>query len=218
VKKKPNKWSAALGQRRTQIALFVVTWAALFLFGAWPAWRTCVDNEGRIENRSLRLETLHEWAVAGSWLAEAVRRWEEPLGEDYDRYFPPRKQREELLLELAHVASLCRIDPIELREVPIPELIGAEEEDRWELTPEEEERAQLIQEFAPNLRGLPGTRLLPYRVRATFQSDYNQLARFLQGLETIPRALTLHELRAQQGVDVVMVEMELDFYAQFNTH
>jgi hypothetical protein len=161
--------------------------------------------------------TLTRWAAAGVWFEAAARRWEPALASEYDRLFPREKDREQLFLELAQVAKSSGITPIDLVEAPSYEIEAGEgwsESANMSAEVAEPELQSLIEEMTPDLSRLPGSTLSTYRIRARFGASYGELARFLAGLNTISRAVTLNRLQAAPGAQGIDVEMELDFYAQ----
>jgi hypothetical protein len=78
----------------------------------------------------------------------------------------------------------------------------------------EDEVLELVDEYAPDLMDLPSDALIAHRARVSCETGYAELARFLAGLKTIPRAVNVHRLTASNGVKGIEVSMELEFYVQ----
>ncbi len=206
-------------RRGVLAAMALMVWIAAFFGGALPAWKNARRNEVRIAAMSARLVALNQWSVAGVWLGEEIRQWEPVQRETYDRLFPAEKAREDLFLELVRVANTCGIDPIRIMEAPHAYRPGTEDWDEGYYYDEEAENIdtvinELINEFAPDLSGLPNEKLVAHRALVDFAADYDELAKFLESLEFISRALSLHRLTAAPLEDGVEVRLELDFYVQ----
>lgn len=200
---------------RLRYATFLAVWLLVFVLGAWPAWQASYRNEKRIRTAGSRIEALTNMAAAGAWFNAAAASWEPVQAREYERRFPREKGREELFLEVARVAADADIDPLGLREIPIPTDGTADAQDD-PLADEEDggELARLVDQFAADTGELPPTELLTYRLLATFDTDYARLADFFAGLETIERALTVNSLTAVPGARGINVALELDFYVQ----
>ncbi len=192
-------------------------WVLLFLAGSLPALDHSYRNDRRLAALDRQAGTLTRWAAAGVWFEAAARLWAPALGAEYERLFPPEKDREQLFLDLARVARNSGITPIDLVEVPSYEI---EADQDWSGSADasgqvtEPDLQSLIEEMAPDLSRLPGSALSTHRIRARFGASYGELAHLLAGLDTIPRAVTLNRLQATPGAQGIDVEMELDFYDQ----
>lgn len=194
---------------------YLALWLAVFFAGAWPAWKAAYRNADRIEETSARIEALTSMASAGAWFNAVAARWEPVQREQYERLFPPEKDRELLFLQVAQMARQADIDPFELREIPIPlDPAGSSGVDPLAMSSEEEELALLVEQFATDTSSLPRSDLHSYRLQAVFQADYARVARFLAHLQEIPRALTVHSLSAVDAGNDIRVTLELEFYAQ----
>jgi len=208
-----------LPRHSVMVGTIILLWFALFLGGAMPAWKKARRNEEKIASTSARLASLSQWSVAGIWLAEEIREWEPVQNKTYDRLFPEAKLREDLFLDLVRVANENGIDPIRILEAPHAFRPGTE---IWhdDYDPDEEmddealEIDVLVSEFAPDLSALPGDELVAHRALVSFTAEYSKLASFLDDLQTIPRALSMHRLIATSRDKGVEVRMELDFYVQ----
>lgn len=200
--------------RRAQIALFTVMWALLLLAGALPLWQRSGRNDERITAVSQQISSLSEWSAAGVWLQESNEQWEPTLGETYIRLFPLEKDREGLFLELARVAKESGIIGLNVR-VTMEDWDQGDEDEEWGTTDmEEDEGGLMLQELGLDSGDLPGSDIVEHRVRASFEGDYEQIVKFLAGLDGISRAVNVASLHAEPARRGVSVEMELDFYAQ----
>jgi hypothetical protein len=216
---KQPQWRFRLPRHSVMVGAIIFLWFALFLGGAMPAWKKARHNEEKIASASSRLASLNQWSVAGIWLTEEIREWEPIQNESYDRLFPESKGREDLFLDLVRIANENGIDPIRILEAPQAFRPGTEQwHDDYDPTEEMDDEAMeiemLISEFAPDLSALPKDELIAHRALVSFTTGYSELASFLDGLRTIPRALSMHRLIATSMDDGVEVRMELDFYVQ----
>jgi hypothetical protein len=214
-------------QRRVVMIVGVLAWAVVLVSAAIPAWQKTRHNEDQLSVTMERHETLNQWAVAGIWLAEEVKLWQPTQQKIYDTLFPTSKQREELFLSLVKVANESGIDPIRILEAEGNYRPGASGEnndyddyedgdydDGNDEAGNEDEVLKLVDEFAPDLMDLPDDALIAHRVRVSCETGYAELARFLAGLKTIPRAVNVHRLTATNGAKGIDVSMELEFYVQ----
>ena len=187
-------------------------WVLLLLAGAVPTWNRVHHNVEELELANARLASLSDWSVAGAWLGEAALRWEPLLEARYSHLFPVVKEREDLFLDLTEIARESGVEPLLVQEMAPSELTtGLEDEDLPAIDPVVED---LLERFAPDRSDLPTSELESYRLHASFETDYVRLARFLEGLAGIERALSIEWLRAEPVRGVVAVEMELDVYVQ----
>jgi len=194
---------------------YIALWLAVFFAGAWPTWKAAYRNSDRIEAADAKIEALTSMAAAGAWFNAAAESWEPIQREEYGRFFPTEKAREELFLDVALMARDADIDPFELREIPIHIDTGTTADvDELSMTAEETELARLVEQFATDTHNLPSAELHTYRLQAVFEADYARISHFLDRLETIPRALTLHNLNAVSAEEKIRITMELDFYVQ----
>lgn len=211
---RPGTWSTR--RRRIFYAAGAVMVTATFLVGTLPAWQRAQLNDRQIDKASSRLASLCQWAAAGAWLEASASRWQPAQEARYARRFPPEKDREQLFLELARVAREAGIEPLQLRELPPPEVLAAPPEEGE--TPEADlvdpAVAELIDRFAADTAGLPASDLQSYRLAASFAADYDRLARFLGGVGRLERAVTVRELNAVPQLDQIEVALEMEFYAQ----
>lgn len=202
--------------RRAVIVIAVLAWGVLFFAGSLPSLKRTLDNGKKIKTVSERIEAMTAISSAGSWLEAVVEKMEPALIKEYDVLFPEKKEREELFLQLASLAGESGIDPFTLREIPILDSGGGSDGsvDEEAMDPNDEDMNMMIEEFAVDLSRLPDPGLQPFRLQVDFDSDYERMTRFISGLESIPRALTLHRLDIEPGPSGVKVIMELDCYAQ----
>jgi hypothetical protein len=210
----PNSIKHLFSKKCISMALFALVWSMLLFLWALPTLNRIYENRKNITTTSARLSWLSEMSAAGLWFEAAAQSWEPTLREKYDRLFPMEKRREELFLELARVAGESNINPFTLREIPIR--YYNEDTSGDELTEDHgnEYITMMVEASAVDSSDLPGAELHNYRLLAEFSADYYQITRFLAGLESIPRALTLHSLSMEAAPKGIDVEMELDFYVQ----
>ena len=199
-------------RQRWMILAGATLWILLLLAGAVPTWNRVHRNVAELEAANARLASLSNWSVAGAWLGEAAVRWEPELDARYSHLFPLAKEREDLFLELTAIARESGVEPLLLQEMPPNELTSGLEDE--ELPATDPVVDDLLDRFAPDRSELPGSELDSYRLHANFETDYVRLARFLEGLAGIERALSVVRLRAEPVRGVVAVEMELDVYVQ----
>ena len=77
-----------------------------------------------------------------------------------------------------------------------------------------DELMTLMERLGMDTAWLPTDRLHVYRIKASCETGYTQLSQFLGGLQTIPRAVTMHQLKVEPLDKGINVEMELDFYVR----
>lgn len=53
-----------------------------------------------------------------------------------------------------------------------------------------------------------------FAVKGTFAADYQEVARFLEALQKIPRLMTIQSLQLQRALPLVMAEVALNAYYQ----
>lgn len=212
----PGTWS--VGQRRAAMAMAAVLMTLAFLLGSLPSWQRAQRNARQISARETQLASLGEWAVAGLWMEAGARRWQQDQGPVYDRKFPEIRSREQLYLELARVARDAGIEPLSLsdgKQAPLPSARAATAEATAGPTAGSGETTPtMLDGYAPDPTKLPSTELVSFPLEVRFDTDYARLARFMGGLATIGRALTVQNLNAVPDQGVVHVALEMEYYAQ----
>ncbi|MBN1164261.1 MAG: hypothetical protein JXB45_06760 [Candidatus Krumholzibacteriota bacterium] len=201
---------------RAPVIIFGVIWGLIFFSLALPVWKKAVDNQDRIERASQRFSSWSEMSAAGVWLEALIEQSDSTLQAEYNRLFPFRKDREKLFLELARMAESNGIDPFTLREVDIVDAEGGIDPTEDEPPPEKPRNDidRLAQYFATDLSTLPRAGLRTFRCEVKFDADYCRMVRFLTGLKSVSRAITLHALKVERSSSGISVAMEFDYYAQ----
>jgi len=192
-----------MSSRRIMIGL-VVLWLGALLGAGVPGWLKVERQHQEIRELDQRLAELDRWHVAGMWLARSLVRRQTVIDGRWNKLFPPERRRSELFLDLARIADDSGVQSFELVELGAAEMgmtsAGA---------------------GAPAPGAGMGTGAIPeeilakldsYRVQARFQGGYEQVARFLGGLNSIERAVRVHNLDIRPSRDDIMVELELDIH------
>ncbi len=192
--REPEMTPAADGRpRRRRAALIVLgaVWLGSLLGVALPAWRQAHRQQAEVAAIAGQLAELDRWTVAGLWLEQSLDERAAAIEPAWSALFPAERRREEMFLDLARVADRSGVTAFELREIKPDELAAG----------------------APGLTGdEPEADLSAYRVRASFEGDYEQVAGFLGGLKGIERAVSVHNLEIRPVREAVSVELELDVY------
>lgn len=188
-------------------------WVALLALVAVPAWRSALERHREVQRIEGRLAELDAWTVAGMWLAPTVAERAPVVEADWKRAFPDRRLKEELFLDIARVADGTQVQEFELIEMPVAE--------------GEAPRGPLQERLSAQLGGggvldgvpvqPPQVSLATYRIKASFLADYDELARFLGGLDRLDRALKIHNLVARPDKGRIKAELELDVYVSQET-
>jgi hypothetical protein len=206
---------------RRQRAVLAATAGILilaFLLGSLPAWQRTQRNARQIVAREARTASLGEWAVAGFWMEAGARRWQRDQGPVYDRRFPDEKRREQLYLELARVAREVGIEPLSLcegKQAPTSSAPAAGDDAMADAAAGAAGAGPaMLEGYLPDPARLPSTELTTFPLEARFDTDYARLARFMGGLATIDRALTVRSLNAVPDQGVIHVALEMQYYAQ----
>lgn len=217
----PSTWPVS--RRRAVMAIAAVVMLLALLLGSLPAWQRSQRNARQISARSQQLATLGDWAVAGFWMEAGARRWQQDQGPLYARRFPELRSREQLYLELARVARDSGIDPLSVGDGKQAPQVSAM------TTPDETmagapgdgapadgttQDGAMLDGFEPDLARLPSSDLVSFPLEVRFEADYQRLARFMDGLATIDRALTVQNLTAAPEQGAVHVVLEMQYYAQ----
>ena len=177
--------------------LLLGVWVALLLWAGFATWLKVAGQHREIVEPETRLADLDRWNVAGLWLSRSLAGRERDVARRWDELFPGERNREELFLALAGIADSSGVRDFELAErvVAEAEAVTADAADD-DMMMDEPDQAPVES----------------FRVAARFRGHYGQVARFLGGLNGIERAVSLHNLAIRPSLDVVEVELELDFY------
>lgn len=184
-----------------------LVWLVSLLGAAVPAWHEAHSKHLEIQDLEARLSEMDRWTVAGLWLERSVAANTRRIDQSWDRVFPGERDREELFLQLAVVADGARVEDFNLFEV---EDSGMQEDHLWLDRPDGD-----IDEWMSGQ--IQGVNLGFYRVKASFRGDYQRVARFLGGINSIERAMSIHSLDVQPDDQGVKVEMRLDVYVRETT-
>lgn len=185
-----------------------VIWLAALLGLGVPSWLKVERQHREIADLELRLAELDRWHVAGLWLNRSLARRQEVIDSRWDKLFPPERRRSELFLNLARIADESGVRSFELVE------LGAAEMGMTGVMEQPAPGTDMGTDASPD----PVlARLNSYRVQARFRGGYEQVARFLGGLNSIERAVSVHNLEIQPARDDITVELELDIHVSKTT-
>lgn len=172
-------------------------WLGVLLGVALPAWRHAIDQHAEVQALEKQLADLDSWTVAGLWIEKSLAPRQSVINPQWERLFPVTEAKGDLFLTLARVADHSGVEEFEL----------------WELHKDDNDRYSSEQANGASFGdGLTGERLTSYRVQARFQGQYAEVAKFLGGLKTIERAVSVHNLAIQPALGAVHVNLELDIY------
>jgi len=181
-----------------------VVWGVLLLGVAVPSLQDVRHRHAEIAALEQQLADLDRWTVAGLWLEPVVAAREPEVDAAWSRTFPPKRDREQLFLDIAAVADRCGVEEFQLEEVTD---MGAFDLGTWSTTDEAgpgEESGMAGADPSPTLT------FQPYVLRASFAADYLRTAAFLGGLERIDRTLDVRRLAIRPARTGVTVELELE--------
>jgi hypothetical protein len=174
----------------------IAVWTFVLLGVAIPSLRRTVAQHRQIIALEKQLADLDEWSVAGLWLEKSLGARQAVIDPQWERLFPPRRAKEEFFLDLARVADRSGVGGFELRELEVSDPVPVEADP----------------ESASAAGGGEIVPLSSYRVQASFQGHYEQVAQFLGGLKEINRAVAVHNLAIKPSRGAVQVDLELDVY------
>lgn len=181
-----------------------VVWAAALMLGAVPSWRKAMGHHREVQELEKGLAELDTWTVAGKWLGRSLAERSGQVQKTWELTFPAQRSREALFLELAEVADRAGVADFNLEEMKTE---GAA---AYLVSPPTESR------FGGSVYGVPvevpQVSLDSYRVKASFLGSYSQAADFLGGLQSIRRALSVHDLVVRPEKTGISVDLELDVY------
>lgn len=198
----------ALGAWRWWLPFALGALAPLFI--VHPSWKAARNSAEQAELLELQMQELENWGETGSEILERVRSRSEAAEERWTLLFPESKQVDLLFLELARIADDCELRDFHLAEVA-KDMESVEEEeyddemmDEGEVDHDAEVRA--------------AAKLSDFRVEASFYSDLRSAARFLAGLEGIPRAIKVDNVVIRDTGKGLLVELEMELYVSSQTN
>ncbi len=180
------------------------------IFIAQPSWRAARQNAelaGQIESQ---MQELENWNEQGPEILERVRTRSEAVDERWAQLFPGSKQIDLLFLDLARIADRCELREFHLAEVEA-EMDSMEEE-------EYDDEMMGEGEADPEAEARAAANLSRFKVEASFYSDLESAARFIAGLEEIPRAMRLGSIVIRDTGKGLLVEMEMELYVSSPTN
>ena len=193
IKKSAFRWSA-----------LAMIWLVAFAVIAVPSWRKAISYHREVQELEKGLAELDTWTVAGMWLGKNLGDRADAMEKTWTQTFPSRRLREELFLQLALVADHSGVAGFKLEEIKCEEVAA------FLVSPPQEST------FGGTVYGVPvevpKVSLENYRVKASFQGNYQQTTRFIGGLQSIKRAVSIHHLVARPGTDGITIDLELDIY------
>jgi hypothetical protein len=201
-----KRWSVPPVLKRPLVAgaILAAAWAVALLLVAVPSWRTAMAHHREVQALEKGLAELDSWTVAGMWLGRSLAERSAATTRQWQEVFPDSRLREDLYLELAGVADRCGVENFSLEEIPSEDVAA------FLVSPPEESV------FGGSVYGVPvevpRVSLESYRVKASFAGNYRQAADFLGRMQTIRRALSVHNLVFRPDRDGIRVDMELDVY------
>ncbi len=196
-----------LGRQRLYWGGLILVYSVLTLTVVIPMGRRTLSDHREVKELQQELADLDAWTVAGMWLAPEVARRQPVVAAEWERAFPDRRQREGLFLDIAKVADGSGLQDFTLREIgqgsetPPPRLQGTLEAHMGDGG-----AVQGVPVVVPRIE------LTTYRLKAGFKSDFKGVTRFLDGLQDLDRALSIHDLVLRQDKGQVKVDLEMDVY------
>ncbi len=203
--------------RKIIFAAAGVAWCALMFGLAYPTWRQTLEQGREINEIESRLAHMDQWSVAGLWLEQAIVSRSQQVESKYEQLFLLERQREELFLQLARIADESGIQNFDLEEQTITEMMmQSSTMDSPDAMMDDGGTAGDMMDSGMMDGGLESRKLEleSYRVRASFIGDYAKVARFIDGIRGLERALNVHSLIATPSSHGIRVNMEIDCYVQ----
>jgi hypothetical protein len=154
------------------------------------------------------LADLDTWTVAGKWLGISLPRRKAAIDTIWQQAFPVGRNREEFFLNLAEVADNSGVEQFNLEEMTMEQVTTT----TMEPTMEEDMPSDPGGAVYGVPVEVPRIDLDSYRVKASFQGNYQQAARFMGGLQGISRAVSVHDLVIRPEGGGIRVDLELDVY------
>ena len=194
-----------------RLGLLGALWALALFLVAIPSLRTALLHHQEVQRLEQGLAELDTWTVAGKWLELSLPRRKAAVEKIWQDSFPLGRRREELFLDLAQVADHSGVQHFNLEEVSLdmPGLdsgapaMGTDPDDGQSM-------------FGGAVYGvpvrIPRITLDTYRVKASFQGNFKQAARFMGGLQNISRAVGVHDLVIRPEGKGIRVDLELNVY------
>lgn len=204
---KAGGWRAGSLKRWIGVTIVVAAWLGVLIGFAVPQVRTARAKHREIERLEVELAHAGEWIVAGKWLEKSVTENAAPIGNTWNRMFPPTRDREGLFLSIAAAADSASIEDLHLAEIRDTAM---DQENLWLDRPDGD-----IEQWMSGR--ITGVELDFYRVRAEFRGDLRRVAAFLAGIGRIERAVSVHSLEMKPDELGLKVEMMLDVYIRETT-
>lgn len=199
-----EKIKALIRQPAFRWSALAMIWLVAFAVIAVPSWRKAMSYHREVQELEKGLAELDTWTVAGMWLGKNLGNRADAMERAWTQTFPSGRLREELFLELALVADHSGVAEFKLEEIET-EGVAA-----FLVSPPQEST------FGGSVYGVPvevpRVTLENYRVKASFQGNYQQATRFIGGLQSIKRAVSVHNLVARPGNERITIDLELDIY------
>lgn len=192
-----------------RLGILGAAWVLTLVLVAVPAMRTAMVHHEEVRRLEKGLAELDTWTVAGKWLGLSLPHRQAAIDPVWQETFPLGRNREQFFLALAEVADRSGVKHFNLEELALDQPgLGMEPVPSTDL----EQPAM----FGGAVYGVPvevpRISLDTYRVKASFQGDYRQAARFMGGLQDIPRAVNVHDLVIRPESGGIRVDLELDVY------
>jgi len=176
-------------------------WLGVLVGVAIPAWRQAIDQHRQVQELESQLAELDGWTVAGLWIKKSLGPREKVINPQWNRLFPTEEAKGEFFLTLARIADQSQVENFELKELlDLEDVIPSD--DLYDDGIDDENDTTALMDKP----------LESYRVQARFQGQYAEVAKFLGGLKTISRAVSVHNLAIQPVLGAVHVDLELDVY------
>jgi hypothetical protein len=211
------------GKRGSRLfgAGLILAWAAAFAFLVWPALRDNQDDELRIEDMDRRIELLSGWNEGRRHLTVDPDAWSRELNQRFDGMFPKERRLQELFYEIAAAANRSDVDPVKIS-VKNPSFA---EEMREEIPSEDMGNMgdgmgegvggeSLHSSLGLSAAEFPDDELESHRLAVQLDAGYENIARFLDEVSQLERAVTVNKLNLQQGGRGVVAMIELEYYVQ----
>lgn len=203
---------------------FALAWTAVFAFLVWPALRGSKDDEVRIEDMSRRIELLGGWNEGRRALGIDAESWAEKLNERFDRMFPRQRGLQKLFYEIAAAANRSDVDPVKISvknpgfgedwRDDSPDRAVDDMDDDMDDDMGEGGIESLYASLDISPDEFPGNELQSHRLAVEVDAGYDNVARFLDEVSRLDRAVTVSNLDMKTGDRGVVALIELEYYVQ----
>ncbi len=212
------------GTSRLITAGLVLGWAAAFALLVWPALKANKRDELRIEDMSRRIELLGGWNEARRPLAVDSDAWGRELNKRFEEMFPGERRLEDLFYQIAAAANRSDVDPekisVKSHGFATDRVSDRPPTDMGDMGNQMDDgMGEFSIEVLQAGLGLspadfPGNELDTHFLAVELKAGYENIARFLDEVSRLDRAVTVSKLNMKQGDRGVLALIELEYYVQ----